>query len=216
MAFDVFKLRDRVVGEYRDYVESFIHIYDQRIEGFVRDKLAEGELWPDAVLQLNPAYAPGPTLGRARGQGASCTGGRRASSARTSGSIRHQEQAIRAAGRGGPVLTSTGTGSGKSLAYIVPIVDRVLARAERPGGARVRAIVVYPMNALANSQLEELEKFLRDGYGDGPRAGHLRPLHRPGARRARARRSCDNPPDILLTNYVMLELMLTRPDERGR
>ena len=39
VAFDVFKLRDRVVGEYRDYVESFVHIYDQRIEEFVRDKL---------------------------------------------------------------------------------------------------------------------------------------------------------------------------------
>ena len=39
LAFDVFKLRDRVVGEYKDYVESFVHIYDQRIEGFVRDKL---------------------------------------------------------------------------------------------------------------------------------------------------------------------------------
>jgi hypothetical protein len=58
MPFDVFALRDRVVGEYREYFESFVHIFDRRVEAFVRDKLAEGELWPDAVLQLNPAYAP--------------------------------------------------------------------------------------------------------------------------------------------------------------
>ena len=54
------------------------------------------------------------------------------------------------------VLT-TGTGSGKSMAYIVPIVDRVLREGSGKG---VRAIVVYPMNALANSQRNELEKFL--------------------------------------------------------
>ena len=54
-------------------------------------------------------------------------------------------------------MLTTGTGSGKSLSYIVPIVDRVL----REGSGRgVKAIVVYPMNALANSQVEELRKFL--------------------------------------------------------
>ncbi len=56
MIFDVFAFRDRVVGEYRDYVESFIGIRDLQVNGFIQSKLAEGKLWPDAVLQLNPAY----------------------------------------------------------------------------------------------------------------------------------------------------------------
>jgi ATP-dependent helicase YprA (DUF1998 family) len=48
-----------------------------------------------------------------------------------------------------PYVLSTGTGSGKSLAYIVPIVDHIL----RQGlGQGIKAIIVYPMNALANSQ----------------------------------------------------------------
>ncbi|WP_279473287.1 DEAD/DEAH box helicase [Actinomadura darangshiensis] len=75
---------------------------------------------------------------------------------------RHQREAIDAAGapeRDSYVLT-TGTGSGKSLTYIVPIVDSVL-RDPEPG--RIKAIVVYPMNALANSQLLELEKYLTYG-----------------------------------------------------
>ena len=111
-------------------------------------------------------------------------------------------------------MLTTGTGSGKSLAYIVPIVDRVL-RARQAGDrqARVRAIIVYPMNALANSQLWELEKYLRNGYGPGNEpvtfARYTGQESQADRDRIRA-----NPPDILLTNYVMLELMLTRPDDR--
>ena len=63
MGFDVFALREQVVGEYQDYVESFINILDDRIKGFVQQELDKGELWPEAVLQLNPAYERGDTLG---------------------------------------------------------------------------------------------------------------------------------------------------------
>ena len=77
---------------------------------------------------------------------------------------RHQRDAVEAAADGRSYVLTTGTGSGKSLAYIVPIVDRVLrdrAAGRAPG---VRAIVVCPMNASANSRLEELRKFLVFGY----------------------------------------------------
>ncbi|MCR6704702.1 MAG: hypothetical protein NVV66_08390 [Cellulomonas sp.] len=46
----------------------------------------------------------------------------------------------------------------------MPIVDRVLRQGSGKG---VKAIVVYPMNALANSQRGELRKFLHEGFGDG-------------------------------------------------
>ena len=55
-----------------------------------------------------------------------------------------------------------GTGSGKSLACIIPIVDYVLRH-----GNGIKAILVCPMNALANSQVGELRKFLWHGYADG-------------------------------------------------
>src|SRR5581483_3052773 len=98
----------------------------------------------------------------------------------------------------------------KSLAYIVPIVDHVLRRG---AGQGIQAIVVYPMNALANSQHGELTKFLCLGYP----AGHepVRFARYTGQEDDAARRKIiENPPDILLTNYVMLELILTRTDER--
>src|SRR5205814_7652986 len=76
----------------------------------------------------------------------------------------HQADAIRRAQAGRNYVLTSGTGSGKSLAYIVPIVDHVL----RHGSGRgIQAIVVYPMNALAHSQDEELRKFLEKGYPEG-------------------------------------------------
>lgn len=60
---------------------------------------------------------------------------------------RHQLDAIHSARAGQNYVLTTGTGSGKSLAYIVPIVDAIIRGERRPG---IKAIVVYPMNALAN------------------------------------------------------------------
>ncbi|MGH8996455.1 MAG: DEAD/DEAH box helicase, partial [Acidimicrobiales bacterium] len=125
---------------------------------------------------------------------------------------RHQVEAIEAARAGDNYVLTTGTGSGKSLSYIVPIVDRVLREGS---GGRIKAIVVYPMNALANSQEEELKlkKFLSAGYPDGK--GPVTFKRYTGQERDEERQAIiADPPDILLTNYVMLELILTRTDER--
>src|SRR6202012_2702888 len=87
---------------------------------------------------------------------------------------RHQERAVAKARNDESFIVTTGTGSGKSLCFFVPIVDAVV-RARRAGEARrTRAVIIYPMNALANSQLEELEKFIGgSGLEDG-----LRPTYR--------------------------------------
>jgi len=89
-------------------------------------------------------------------------------------------------------------------------VDHVLRRGPGKG---IQAIVVYPMNALANSQHGELTKFLNDGYSD--RKGPVTFARYTGQESDEERqRIMANPPDILLTNYVMLELILTRSQER--
>jgi ATP-dependent helicase YprA (DUF1998 family) len=209
MPFDVFRLREHVVREYRDYVESFVHVLDPRIDQFVRERLAEGELWPEAVLQLNPAYEPGPTLGELAACGAIT-----ANTARFFGPglqlHRHQAKALAAAGRGDNYIVSTGTGSGKSLTYLVPIFDAVL-RGD-PARHSVRALVVYPMNALINSQIEALETFRRQNWLDCP----VHFAQYTGQIRDEVRlQLLQDPPHILLTNYVMLEYMLIRPQERA-
>src|SRR5438132_14074697 len=62
LAMDVFALRNKVVSDYRRYIESFVRIRDSRIDSYVRQEFDSGVLWPDSILQLNPAYEPGLAL----------------------------------------------------------------------------------------------------------------------------------------------------------
>lgn len=215
---DVFDLRQRVIGEYADFVGSFVSIRDPRVREHVTSEMESGALWPQPLLQLNPAFEPGDSLAALVEAGDLHPGcldifRDKPSPTEDRGPLRfhkHQVEGIRAARRGRSYVLTTGTGSGKSLSYIVPIVDHVLRSRPRRG---VQAIVVYPMNALANSQMGELEKFLCNGFPEG--ASPVTFKRYTGQETELQRKAIlEDPPDILLTNYVMLELVLTRPNER--
>src|SRR5262249_24343162 len=123
---------------------------------------------------------------------------------------RHQAEALAAAKRGENYIVSTGTGSGKSLTYLVPIFDAILR--DEPQRHSVRALIVYPMNALINSQIEALDSFRADNWPACP----IRYAQSTGQTRRETRQQLlQDPPHILLTNYVMLEYMLIRPEERA-
>ncbi|SEC02166.1 Helicase conserved C-terminal domain-containing protein [Streptomyces sp. 2131.1] len=225
---DVFGVHRTLIKDYHSFTKGGTVIRDGRINAYVESDLEAKSQWPDPWLSLNPFFAGGGTVLELAGQGvlhdecakifqAKKTEGGTVCDGRPLTLHQHQREAVDAARSGASYVLTTGTGSGKSLAYIVPIVDKVLREREAAGPKaekRVRAIIVYPMNALANSQLKELEKYLRDGYGDGrePVTFARYTGQEDDARRKEIR---DNPPDILLTNYVMLELMLTRPADRA-
>ncbi|MCK6505650.1 DEAD/DEAH box helicase [Myxococcota bacterium] len=215
---DVFDLRHRVIGEYADYVGSYVSIQDERIKALVEQELQSGVLWPQPLVQLNPAFEPGESLERLIAAGElhpRCLDIFRVKPTPSldHGPLRlhqHQVEGIRSARAGRSYVLTTGTGSGKSLSYIVPIVDHVLRNGPGKG---IQAIIVYPMNALANSQVGELEKFLCHGFPEGQPPVTFRRYT--GQEKEEERKAIvENPPDILLTNYVMLELVLTRPNER--
>jgi superfamily II DNA/RNA helicase len=222
---DVFSIREKLISDYRAFTSGFVDVRDHRLKEHVQERLDTGEQWPDPWLSLNPSFEPGGTISEVVQQGLlhpECDRIFRVKlDAQDPGSNtltlhRHQREAVAVARSSKSYVLTTGTGSGKSLAYIVPIVDDVLRQRDANGGKRVRgvkAIVVYPMNALANSQLFELTKFLKFGY---PQGGEPVTFARyTGQEKEDVRRQIlADPPDILLTNYVMLELVLTRPDER--
>lgn len=72
----------------------------------------------------------------------------------------HQSEAIAKAKSGKRFVVTTGTGSGKSLCFFVPIIDQALRSRLAGGTPFTRAIIVYPMNALANSRINEAQKFV--------------------------------------------------------
>ncbi|MDB9311921.1 DEAD/DEAH box helicase [Spirulina sp. CS-785/01] len=207
-SLDIFNLRDEVIGDYRNYIESFLKIRDSKIKTFVQEELDKGELWRDPLIQLNPSYKAGATVTELVNQGLlhpDCA----QYFSKKGQPFRfhyHQEQAFRCAYRNEPYVLTTGTGSGKSMTYVVPIFEDLLRHPEIKG---VRAILVYPMNALINSQKEEFEKFLNN-VPHSP----IRVAQYTGQESLSQKVEIqNNPPHILLTNYVMLELMLTRQHE---
>ncbi|OVE73939.1 hypothetical protein BVX94_02370 [bacterium B17] len=124
---------------------------------------------------------------------------------------RHQEEAISSIMTDCSTVIATGTGSGKTESFLLPIIDHCIKKDE-PG---VKAILLYPMNALANDQIDRLGRYLKGTnvtYGiltgatpeNSPDNDEASPNHIISRSDMRS-----SPPDILLTNYVMLERILT-------
>jgi DEAD/DEAH box helicase domain-containing protein len=121
-------------------------------------------------------------------------------------------------------LVATGTGSGKTECFLFPMLDHC-ARARASGEAGIKALVIYPMNALASDQARRIAGLvastpafagMRVGLYVGGNVGQ------PGDGLVMTPTSVitdrdtmrDNPPDILLTNYKMLDYLMLRPKDR--
>lgn len=142
----------------------------------------------------------------------------------------HQEKAIGKIVNGRNLIVATGTGSGKTEAFLIPIFNHLLTEKDKgtlcPG---VRALLLYPMNALANDQVKRLRqllttcpditfgRYIGETVKDKNRARedynktyNEKPLDNERLSREEMQES---PPHILLTNYAMLEYLLLRPDD---
>ncbi|MCT1449932.1 DEAD/DEAH box helicase [Corynebacterium sp. p3-SID1194] len=120
-----------------------------------------------------------------------------------------------------PTLVITGTGSGKTESFLYPVLDHA-ARTRARGRTGVKALLLYPMNALANDQADRLAKLIANepalagvtaGIYTGEAKGNVKKvteyslINDPDEMRL-------NPPDILLTNYKMLDQLLLRSEDR--
>lgn len=214
-SLDVFALRDSVVDEYKRFATSFTTIHAGDIRGQIEAIYAQERYWPEPLIQINPSYKRTTDVGALAGTGVlepGCADIFR-SDGRPLALYKHQEQAIALAAQGESFMVTTGTGSGKSLCFFIPIVSHVLAARRQGGAPRTHAIIVYPMNALANSQIEELGKFVANVHGAPP----VRFARYTGQEEADERkRIAADPPDVLLTNFMMLELLMTRQEEVDR
>ncbi|MCK6456024.1 MAG: DEAD/DEAH box helicase [Phycisphaerae bacterium] len=213
----IFELHSAVLADYRDFVRSFFLIADDRARAFVDQALVEeSRLWPDFLLQVSPSYARAATVDELAGQGRL-----HAETARIFRTpdgdpfhlYQHQVEAVELALAGQSYVVTSGTGSGKSLTYFLPIIDNLLRQPNT--GDRVAALVVYPMNALVNSQLQALQRLKETYERHTGRPFPVTFAKYTGDTTGEARAALQqHPPQILLTNYVMAELLLVRPDDQ--
>lgn len=113
-------------------------------------------------------------------------------------------------------IVATGTGSGKTECFMYPLLDYCLSE-RKPG---IKAVIIYPMNALATDQarrfakeVHALKSDLRVGLFTGDRAEDRRHMSADSVITNHDELR-DNPPDILLTNYKMLDFLLMRPKDQ--
>lgn len=243
---NIFEFRDHLISAYQEFSSSFTTIAAKDLRNDVADKIGARSLFcPEPLLQINPNY-------EVKGSITAYTSSDTTAASklhplceqifRVNGKpidlFAHQAEAIDLAAQKKSYVVTSGTGSGKSLSFFIPIISQILKEKEeelRVCGSvepRVRALIVYPMNALANSQKEEISKFICtksldaavDAISDVPRksgssewpfgvrvgsyTGQDNNTIREGYRNKTAI------PDILLTNYMMLELLLIRHEDQ--
>jgi DEAD/DEAH box helicase/Domain of unknown function (DUF1998)/Helicase conserved C-terminal domain len=217
-----FAVADEVLDFFRRYVRAGFPLRNPELDAQREQLIDEGLLWREPYVSLGRPGTTGPRLDSLKGLlldrtleipwGFDVL-------------YQHQQEAIQrlsATREGGPqnTLVLSGTGSGKTESFLIPVVDACL-RSESPG---IKAVVIYPMNALANDQLKRLTTLLADVpevtfgryTGDSPeqdsgdRRRPARPSDAPPNLRWSRQSMRDEPPDILLTNYVELEYLLLR------
>ena len=230
---NILNFHNRLIENYRNYITSFLNIKDPNISNYVEQEIQNKKLWPDPLVQFNPTYESGKAIKTLIKEkilhpelekifiGYEL--------------YKHQEEAIRLGTSGREFIVTSGTGSGKSLAYMATIFNYILNNKEQGVGQNL-AVIVYPMNALINSQYEEIKKYERNylksslpngiSYVDNNMTldeqiknlkevvGDVFPIkyaQYTGQENEETREAIrKSPPHILLTNYMMLELIMTR------
>jgi superfamily II DNA or RNA helicase/rRNA maturation protein Nop10 len=236
-----FEVLEYAKDRYRSYVYTFQKIKNPVIQDWIRMRMTEGSLlWKEPFVQLNRRYELGTSLQDLVAQEIlhkkvlEIFTKRDENGSLTKEPIKpykHQSESILSILKNNQnTVVTTSTSSGKSFCFGIPIVSECLKLREQ-GVEGVKAIIIYPMNALANSQYEDFAQRLN---GTGLRlalyTGDTR--NKPEEALASLKETTGrekpydsevlsrdeiqaNPPDILMTNYVMLELLLTRFEDRA-
>lgn len=229
---DPIKASDRIHGDYAAYLRTSFAPADPELAKALSARLEEpGRLRKGPLVQASPPYVAGRTPRELVGEGvlhqAFLGGGEAMRADRRM--YQHQENALRLLAQHRNAVIATGTGSGKTECYLYRILDHLLR--ERDAGTLnqpgVRALLLYPMNALANDQLKRIRELFSpfEGITYGRYVGDTKKSLREASEDYRSKhggappkgelidreRMQEAPPHVLLTNFAMLEYLLLRP-----
>ncbi|BBX50352.1 DEAD/DEAH box helicase [Mycolicibacterium poriferae] len=223
----------QIESSYKRYLKTLLAPRDQALAtAFDAEIDSSTMLTKGPILELTPPYETGSTSRQLIDDGVLHSDFARLDSQAFSLDqplYVHQETAIRKFVSGRNLVVSTGTGSGKTESFLIPIINSLLEEsASGTLGPGVRALLLYPMNALANDQLKRLRSVLAavpeitfgrytgETNEDERRAENDFLQLNPGTRRLpnellSREEMRSSPPHLLLTNYAMLEYLLLRP-----
>ena len=235
--FNPIETARKVEDSYREYIATTIHFADSDLQAQLESILKRpGYLAKGPFLEAAPPYRKGKTVAELVDEGALCKGMMSLGGGNPDNFdphrplYVHQVEAIEKARHDRNYAVVTGTGSGKTECFLLPILNDILKEFGETGhSAGVRAMILYPMNALANDQLKRLRMLLEGTditfgrYTGDTEETESKALQKwkeenPGQvklpneilSREEIRK---NPPNILLTNYSMLEYLLLRPED---
>lgn len=221
---------------YIRYLKTIKPFQDDELRREFAESLGRSDaLMKGPIVEASPPFLPGASLAQLVAEGVLTRGFSRLCNPELPYERplhRHQEIAIRKAVGGRNIVVATGTGSGKTETFLIPIFDHLLREEaqgtlSRPG---VRALLLYPMNALANDQVKRLRRILANypSITFGRYVGETEDTEQvarkafeqnypeepdiPNELKSRQKIQAA-PPHILLTNYAMLEYLLLRPKD---
>lgn len=232
MAFAPVQASKIVVEKYKRYLSTIFKLTDEKYDKqFKHELLKESSFAAGPYLDVTDSFVKGACISEMVKEGLLPEGFLKLNMPLDRSLYKHQVRAIAQANKGKNLVVSTGTGSGKTESFLIPILKQLITEHEgkklTPG---VRALIIYPMNALANDQMERLRDLLSDypeitfGSYTGQTKEKTKDAHEdykklnegklPQKNEIISREKMkENPPHILITNYAMLEYLMIRPGD---
>lgn len=238
MSFNVIDASTKITEQYRRYLKTIFDISQPEYKELFNQALENSDPFSKGpYLDVTDSFIKGKAVSQLVEDGTLSAEFKRLPDIYEKTLYLHQQNAIEKTSKGRNLVVSTGTGSGKTECFLIPIINHLMREKEagtlNPG---VRAILIYPMNALANDQIDRLRRTLAH-YQDitfgcytgqteykkekaleifkklntNPETGETA-LPLPNELLSREEMKA-TPPNILITNYAMLEYLMLRPED---
>ncbi len=153
---NIIELYESLKGSYKSYLQSFVAIKDERIKDEVSESIKNEKLWRKALIQFNPNLKQGIGVKELIAKGLPIH--KDLEYFFDKPFYKHQQDAIELGCQDKEFIVTSGTGSGKSRTFMATVFNYILLHDEACKDKTI-AIIVYPMNALINSQAEELSRY---------------------------------------------------------
>ena len=232
MSFSPVEASEHITEKYGRYLHTIFSIDNEIYNKQFQDQLSSMKLLATGpYLDVSDSFEKGLSIEELINKGVLAAGFRKIGMPTTRPLYKHQQVAIEKVLSGQNLIVSTGTGSGKTESFMIPVLNHII-REQEAGTLNkgVRALLIYPMNALANDQVERLRELLADypeitygsytgqtknKYSDALVEYKMLNENREPAKNELISRDQikENPPHILITNYAMLEYLMVRPGD---